>query len=326
MAPESPPIMLSGPNIVPQGPQELVILAGVVGSGKSSLSEKWSQTLPEWKRVNQDDLGDRRTCENAVRSHLRQGHSVVVDRQNFDAAQRQTWLEIATEFPGVKVGGMVMGTSKDECRSRLLNRQNHPTIGTPELAVQLLDKFTDLWEAPCLDEGFDQLITLPPLPLPSDIDAALIQSLLERLHASPLNASAPQQRTPRPREPYLRPDGFVDDGTCRPPLPTQSNWGGHGGHAFDRQNAYGGVAYQGAGRAGGGYGYRPQGFSQPSPHHQAPFSGPSPSWSSWTPTQQHQQQQRTYSSNGHAPIQSQQQQTWGTGQRDAKGGNAGHTW
>lgn len=105
-----------------------------------------------------------------------QGKSVVVDRQNFDAGQRRHWLEIASEFPHVEVGGMVMGTSKEvrpvsllyhgwpsfrltlpradlqECRQRLLVRQNHPTIGDAKLAVELLDKFTGLWEEPRLDE------------------------------------------------------------------------------------------------------------------------------------------------------------------------------
>jgi hypothetical protein len=66
-------------------------------------------------------------------------------------------------------------------------------------------------------QGFDRLVTLPSLPLPSDIDADLVRSLLDLLHASPSNPLARQQRQPRPREPYRRPDGFVDDGTWRPP-------------------------------------------------------------------------------------------------------------
>ncbi|GAA5860813.1 hypothetical protein JCM3774_003147 [Rhodotorula dairenensis] len=201
-------------------PQELIVLAGVVGSGKSTLSQAWQRHLPYWVRVNQDDLGDRRTCEAAVRSALSQGRNVVVDRQNFDAPQRRTWLEIANEFPGVRVGGMVMGTPKDECRTRLLARTGHPTIDNPDLAVTLLEKFSGLWEEPRIDEGFDQLITLPPLPHADEIDATLIRSLLDLLHRSPTNPRAAAQRTPRPRSsPYARPDGFVDDGTWRPPPP-----------------------------------------------------------------------------------------------------------
>jgi len=39
-----------------------------------------------------------------------------------------------------------------DCRSRLMIRQNHPTIDNPRLALDLLDRFTDLWEEPQLDE------------------------------------------------------------------------------------------------------------------------------------------------------------------------------
>ncbi|BGP09351.1 hypothetical protein JCM10049v2_005217 [Rhodotorula toruloides] len=222
-----------------------------------------------WVRVNQDDLGDRRTCENMVRTRLGEGYSVLVDRQNFDAGQRRTWVEIASEFPEVEVGCMVMGTSKQDCRERLLVRQDHPTIDNPDLAVQLLDKFSSLWQEPTLDEGFDRLITLPPLPPRAEIDATLIQSLLNLLHASTLNPSARQQRQPRPREPYRRPDGFVDDGTWRPP--PRGTYGQRGGYLRSVQHQQpprGGYGYYGSGRGAGysagggwqGYGSNPAAY------------------------------------------------------------------
>ncbi|GAA5948845.1 hypothetical protein JCM3765_003923 [Sporobolomyces pararoseus] len=209
--------------------QCLVILAGVVGSGKSTLSSAWSKALPNWVRVNQDDLGDRRTCEQVLRSHLSQGRSVVLDRQNFDRGQRRTWLEIASEYPNLKVVGMVMGTSKEDCRSRLMVRQDHPTIDNSKLALELLDKFSGLWEEPRIDEGFDHLLTLPSLPPGPAIDAPLVKTLIELALATATNPLASQQRQkriPPPRSQYgigsspgvyRRPDGFADDGTWKPP-------------------------------------------------------------------------------------------------------------
>ncbi|GAA5994638.1 hypothetical protein JCM5350_005342 [Sporobolomyces pararoseus] len=231
--------------------QCLVILAGVVGSGKSTLSSAWSKALPNWVRVNQDDLGDRRTCEQVLRSHLSQGRSVVLDRQNFDRGQRRTWLEIASEYPNLKVVGMVMGTSKEDCRSRLMVRQDHPTIDNSKLALELLDKFSGLWEEPRLDEGFDHLLTLPSLPPGPAIDASLVKTLIDLALATACNPLATQQRQKRPPPPrsqygvgsspgvYRRPDGFVDDGTWRPPPRSYappyaqspqnpSNWKQHG--------------------------------------------------------------------------------------------------
>ncbi|GAA6059967.1 hypothetical protein JCM10212_001316 [Sporobolomyces blumeae] len=265
------------------GQQWLVVLAGVVGSGKSTLSSAWSRALPDWVRVNQDDLGDRRTCEQVVRSHLGQGRNVVLDRQNFDRGQRRTWLEIANEFPNVKVGGMVMGTTLDDCRSRLVVRENHPTIDNPQLALSLLDKFASLWEEPRLDEGFDHLVTLPSLPPSPEIDATLILSLLSLLYASILNPLASQQRQRRPPPPraqpgfvagwssgpvYRRPDGFVDDGTWRPPVPSSRPPSARPGQGWPVSHNHGATR-------------RPENRSNPSFDSQAVHpraSGPAPSY------------------------------------------------
>lgn len=75
-----------------------------------------------------------------------------MDRQNFDPAQRRTWLEIGNEFPLVSVRCMVMGTTAQECEARLRRRTNHPTIDSVPLALQLLDKFIGLWVQPALNE------------------------------------------------------------------------------------------------------------------------------------------------------------------------------
>lgn len=47
----------------------LLVLCGVVGSGKSTLADAISLS-PDWVRVCQDVLGDRRSCERAVRQAL----------------------------------------------------------------------------------------------------------------------------------------------------------------------------------------------------------------------------------------------------------------
>ncbi|BGP17643.1 hypothetical protein JCM10213v2_005679 [Rhodosporidiobolus nylandii] len=306
----------AAPHTTARPPQELIVLAGVVGSGKSSLSSRWIELLP--------------------------GYSILVDRQNFDAPQRRTWLEIAGEFNGVQVGGLVMNTSEEECRERLLVRDNHPTIDNPNLAVELLDKFSSLWVEPALNEGFDQLITLPSLPPPSEIDAALILSLLDKLHSAPLNPSGKLQRIPRPREPYRRPDGFIDDGTWRPPPPAarlgttlggvpygpgyQTGGRSSGGMGYPSGGA-GGSAGGGAG-AGAMHGYRPPtqgGFFGSGTYGGAPFGGQA----GWQPAPQQQYGQQPY-----APQQG--QPAWGGGRggyggRGRGGGSAGsssggHQW
>lgn len=45
-----------------------------------------------WARVSQDDLGDRYKCERKTAELLLASQDVVIDRCNFDAAQRAHWV------------------------------------------------------------------------------------------------------------------------------------------------------------------------------------------------------------------------------------------
>lgn len=171
-----------------------MILSGVVGSGKSTFSTALTLHNPSWARVSQDDLGNRIACEVAVRKYLQQGKNVVVDRQNFDRAQRSTWFEIAKGFEGVRVVGFVMGTSYTDCRNRLIKRRNHPTINSSQLALELLDKFSDAWQQPSIEEGYDKLIILPSLPPPAELTKPYLDSLFVLLTTSLLNPHAADQR------------------------------------------------------------------------------------------------------------------------------------
>ena len=48
--------------------------------------------------MNQDDLGNRRKCEDMTRTALASQQNVIIDRCNFDAKQRSHWVEIAKKF------------------------------------------------------------------------------------------------------------------------------------------------------------------------------------------------------------------------------------
>jgi len=66
--------------------QVVIILTGLIGSGKSTFALALQKHYPNFVRCNQDDLGDRRAVESKVRQALSQGKSVCVDRTNFDAS------------------------------------------------------------------------------------------------------------------------------------------------------------------------------------------------------------------------------------------------
>ncbi|TFY75265.1 hypothetical protein EWM64_g8745, partial [Hericium alpestre] len=81
----------------------VLILVGLIASGKSTFAEALQLHFPQFRRCNQDELGDRRCVETAARHSLQQGLSVCVDRTNADASQRAHWINIAREFPGTPI-------------------------------------------------------------------------------------------------------------------------------------------------------------------------------------------------------------------------------
>lgn len=81
-------------------PQYLLVLSGLIGSGKSTFARALVEHFPTWRRCNQDELGDRHAVVYAARTALLAGHSVVIDRTNIDAKQRRTWLELARDVFG----------------------------------------------------------------------------------------------------------------------------------------------------------------------------------------------------------------------------------
>ena len=74
------------------------LLVGAPGSGKSTLClELERTTCGPLVRISQDDLGSRKACERLAQRSLKQRRSVIIDRCNFDAQQRSTWLTIARQ-------------------------------------------------------------------------------------------------------------------------------------------------------------------------------------------------------------------------------------
>lgn len=170
----------------PQNSQVVLMLVGVVGSGKSTFAEALQAHEPHFVRANQDDLGDRWEVERLARDALRRGLSVCIDRQNFDARQRATWIEIAGEFPGTVVHVIVFDTPYEICRERLVRRTGHPTVQTAEKGLELLDRFTSLYRPPEPREGYQRLIRLRPSDHDSPVySAADVEGILRRVRDAP---------------------------------------------------------------------------------------------------------------------------------------------
>ncbi|CAE6452799.1 unnamed protein product [Rhizoctonia solani] len=137
----------------------LIILCGLVGSGKSTFATALQREFPEFRRCNQDELGRREDVEREVYTALAQGLSVCVDRTNFDPSQRRTWIDIARQYPEVEIWGVMMDTPYETCHARLIERKDHPTLRTPEKAVEVLSRFSSQFTPINANEGFNRRLS-----------------------------------------------------------------------------------------------------------------------------------------------------------------------
>ncbi|CED83497.1 Polynucleotide kinase 3' phosphatase [Phaffia rhodozyma] len=152
--------------------QILLILVGVVGSGKSTVANEL-ETEHGYVRCNQDEMqGNRHLVEQKVYQALQNGKNVVVDRTNFDSSQRSKFLNISSNFPHVKKWALFLDIPKDVCRTRLLTRTNHPTL-EPERAIMVLNRFSKDLRPPTVNEGFHRVYRLTKSPEAGTLDQVL---------------------------------------------------------------------------------------------------------------------------------------------------------
>lgn len=71
-----------------------------------------------------------------------------------------------------------MDIPKLVCRDRLATRVGHPTVKTPEMAFEVLDRFSHQLRAPAASEGFDRVLRIDINPA---LDAASLHAVLERV-------------------------------------------------------------------------------------------------------------------------------------------------
>jgi len=130
----------------------VVMLCGLPGSGKSTVAK--IMAARGWIRINQDELGSRGACSKLMRLQLEKGKNVVIDRCNFDAHQRKSFIDIAIEGGVSNITCVHLKLDPDECLKRAAKRKDHPSIKNEEGAKKAIRNINKDWTDPESQEGF----------------------------------------------------------------------------------------------------------------------------------------------------------------------------
>lgn len=147
------------PTTVNPKNQELVIMVGLPGSGKSHFTKA---NMKGYEVLNADTLGSVAACLKKSEEALKFGRSCVIDNTSVDLESRKKFLSLF-KGKGYKCRCFLMNTSSGQVKHNLAFRQltdsKHTKIN-PMILNTMKKKFT----SPSLDEGFDEIVKINVVP------------------------------------------------------------------------------------------------------------------------------------------------------------------
>lgn len=176
----SPELLASIATTYPQpayhaSSQELVIMMGYPGSGKSTFYQRFFAPHG-YAHVNRDTLKTPEKCVAAADSALSTKKSVVVDNTNPTAEDRKRYIDVAKKY-GVPVRCFVM-----EANEALANHMNvtRARLGITDRVSSIAYRvYGSKARAPSAAEGFTSIVTIPPVAdftgLPPNLKAYFFQ-------------------------------------------------------------------------------------------------------------------------------------------------------
>uniref|UniRef100_A0AAG5DNA5 PNK FHA domain-containing protein n=1 Tax=Anopheles atroparvus TaxID=41427 RepID=A0AAG5DNA5_ANOAO len=143
------------------GEQEVIIMIGFPGSGKSHFVRQY--LAPKgYEIVNRDTLGSWQKCVTSMESAIQRGKSVVIDNMNPDVESRKRYLQAATRA-NIPVRCFVMDVSYKHARHnnafRELTDRSHSTI--PDM---VFNSYKSKFQEPTVKEGYKEIVKVQFVP------------------------------------------------------------------------------------------------------------------------------------------------------------------
>lgn len=137
---------------------EMIILVGMMGSGKSTFVQKYL-TLPNYVVINRDTFTTMKRCISECARSMGHAKSVVIDNTNPSVEARQNFITIAKTYQYtircIKFQIPLQLAKHNTCYRHYMSSGEISTI--PDVAYNVYNK---KYKEPTLDEGFSEIINI----------------------------------------------------------------------------------------------------------------------------------------------------------------------